>query len=281
MDRSIDLDYRPRTYWLQDAAAYIISRISGSVRRAEAERIYAEGGLSALQGWRTQEQLSDADRKAWSSVHPAMMGGEYLPELAEDEVEIARITVASTMGDVVSVRARKIAPDRIRFSVVDEYHDQLDEDDDDDGDGPTQYRFTPKTAAHPLSLREVVALIESMAHTGASDYHPNPIWSFIQTCEESSSCHLLYDQAVDDETASHTFDGQVVVTSTFYPELEDYDARPGALESSPWITCPYCPRLRRRVFFSPLFALLRGVLPRRRSRRRSPCGRRIRSPPSD
>jgi hypothetical protein len=36
------------------------------------------------------------------------MGGEYLPDLIPNEVEIARITIASTTQDVTCVYARQV-----------------------------------------------------------------------------------------------------------------------------------------------------------------------------
>jgi hypothetical protein len=48
------------------------------------------------------------------------MGGEYLPNTKDQEVEIARITIASTTQDVTSVYARQ-AGKRILYRVVDEY----------------------------------------------------------------------------------------------------------------------------------------------------------------
>jgi hypothetical protein len=47
-----------------------------------------------------QSALSDSDRQALGRIHPAFMGGEYLPDLAQSEVMIARITIASTTQDV-------------------------------------------------------------------------------------------------------------------------------------------------------------------------------------
>jgi hypothetical protein len=64
------------------------------------------------------------------------MGGEYLPDMAEDEVEIARIEIRSTTSDVTSVYARRDA-DRIRYRVVDEYEgDTLSGDNERDSDQP-------------------------------------------------------------------------------------------------------------------------------------------------
>src|SRR3954447_21811836 len=52
--------------------------------------------------------------------HPAFMGGAFLPEGQDGEVEIARVDLRSTTADVVSIRARPVA-DGIAYRVVDEY----------------------------------------------------------------------------------------------------------------------------------------------------------------
>jgi hypothetical protein len=48
------------------------------------------------------------------------MGGEYLPDRRDTEVEIARINIDSTTSDVTSAYARP-GKDRIDYRVVDEY----------------------------------------------------------------------------------------------------------------------------------------------------------------
>ena len=48
-----------------------------------------------------------------------MRNREYLPDLMENEVAIARITIASITLDVTSVYAR-LGKNRIRYRVVDE-----------------------------------------------------------------------------------------------------------------------------------------------------------------
>ena len=71
------------------------------------------------------------------------MGGEYLPDRQETEVEIARINIDSTTGDVTSVYA-KAGKDRILYRVVDEY----------DGDTLTEKRT--RSSKRPLSLGELI-----------------------------------------------------------------------------------------------------------------------------
>jgi hypothetical protein len=48
------------------------------------------------------------------------MGGEYLPDYEQGEVEIARLVLASTTQDVYSVRARWVGS-VLRYHIVDEY----------------------------------------------------------------------------------------------------------------------------------------------------------------
>jgi hypothetical protein len=59
-------------------------------------------------------------RSALGRLHPSFMGGEYLPDRRETEVEIARINIDSTTSDVTSVYA-KAGKDRVLYRVVDEY----------------------------------------------------------------------------------------------------------------------------------------------------------------
>lgn len=56
---------------------------------------------------------------------PIFMGGNYLPELKLGEVEIARITLASTTHDAIAVYARPGEHGGIDYRVVDEYSGDL------------------------------------------------------------------------------------------------------------------------------------------------------------
>jgi hypothetical protein len=51
------------------------------------------------------------------------MSGEYLPDFEGDEVEIARVTLASATGDIISIRGRHEGG-RIHYRIVDEYDDE-------------------------------------------------------------------------------------------------------------------------------------------------------------
>jgi hypothetical protein len=92
--------------------------------------------------------LSESERRAIGQVHPAFMGGEYLPDLKQDEVEIARITIASVTQDVTSVLARR-GRSRIYYRVIDEYG------------GDTLSGRNTRTSKRPLTLGELEAFFNS------------------------------------------------------------------------------------------------------------------------
>ena len=80
------------------------------------------------------------------------MGGEYLPPLRKGEVEIARISLESTTADQISVRARRVG-ERIRYRIVDEYE--------------FKYVCHPASSDSPLSLRDLIGLMESASDGGS------------------------------------------------------------------------------------------------------------------
>lgn len=82
------------------------------------------------------------------------MGGEYLPPLRKGEVEIARISLQSETADQISVRARRIGR-RMGYCVVDEYPESW------------TYVCHPASSLSPLSLRELIALMESASEGGS------------------------------------------------------------------------------------------------------------------
>jgi hypothetical protein len=82
---------------------------------------------------------------------PGFGGGSYLPDLLSDEVEIAAICLDSATGDVISVRARPV-PAGVRYRVVDEYR--------------TRFRIREPVRGGPLSLGELVELIDSLRYAG-------------------------------------------------------------------------------------------------------------------
>ena len=88
--------------------------------RAHLERLLEQGSFEELDKLLDGTGVPKEDLKALQSIHPSFMGGKYLPDLEKGEVEIARIELASTTGDVTSLYAKKL-DGRYMFRVVDEY----------------------------------------------------------------------------------------------------------------------------------------------------------------
>src|SRR5882724_6852578 len=76
------------------------------------------GAIDELDQGLLVDCLSNEDRSGLGKIHPSFMGGEYLPDYAEGELEIARIELESTTTDVISIRAKKMASEsHIRLST--------------------------------------------------------------------------------------------------------------------------------------------------------------------
>ena len=150
MSVQIDLNYRPNTYWPEALdQQQLLSRIQGESRRTIARNILADEGFAGLSKFFARESLDDEDRRDWGLLHPHCMGGEYLPQLDVEDVEIARISLASTTSDQISIRASH-AGETIRYSVCDEYD--------------TEFELAIAESEQPLTLGELIALIDGSKH---------------------------------------------------------------------------------------------------------------------
>ncbi len=83
------------------------------------------GKLDEIPEFLAKEKLSEGERAAIGRIRPTLMGGEYLPDMTDDEVEIARIDIRSTTHDVTSVYARR-EDGQIHYRVVND--DAAEED---------------------------------------------------------------------------------------------------------------------------------------------------------
>jgi hypothetical protein len=119
------------------------------------------------------------------------MGGEFLPTLRNSEVEIARISLASVTADQISVRARR-SGQRIVYCVVDEYGSQI-----------ATYVCRPASSVSPLSLRELIALMES-------------------ACEGDSIIFPILEMNMRGASTPAELAAFINMTSDFYPDLGPY-----------------------------------------------------------
>jgi len=117
----IDYEFRPESFWTaaSDPLAAILRNVKGRNRRDMIRDYYETGKLDQLSDELSRNSLSDEARISLSKIHPTFMGG-YLPNYGRQEVEVARIALASTTSDVISLRVRASGT-RIKYRVVDEY----------------------------------------------------------------------------------------------------------------------------------------------------------------
>jgi hypothetical protein len=143
MKKRIDGSYRPTNYfWAYDRGIRLASNIKGAERKALYKRLLKEGDSGTCDELLTQTSLTVEQRRL-ANVHPAFMGGEYLPDCGPDEVEIARITIASTTQDVTCIYAKRVASG-IEYRVVDEY------------EGMTLDDETTHHKTEPMALSELI-----------------------------------------------------------------------------------------------------------------------------
>ena len=141
---ALDLGYRPESYfWPITHETHRIAAIKGERRRNLIRAAFDADAVTPLDEHYATPVLDEQDRRALGSLHPSFMGGEYLPNRQDTEIEIARINIDSTTSDVTSVYARA-GKNRIYYRVVDEYN----------GDTLSDKRI--RTSKRPLTLAELV-----------------------------------------------------------------------------------------------------------------------------
>lgn len=142
----IDYSFKPQDYWIdKDVLQAILRNVKGAERRKMIKAYYEAGNFQELEESFSKVSLSEEERSRLGSIHPMFMGGEYLPDYARDEAEIARIELKSVMADVVSIRAR-LDDDTIHYSVVDEHGGKFTLE--------TEYGF------EPFSLADLIRFID-------------------------------------------------------------------------------------------------------------------------
>jgi hypothetical protein len=181
------IDFRPASYFARTLQPDLIrTRVKGQARREMASRLI-EGGASDLPHELTDESLSGAERAAVSRIHPLMMSGEYLPDLDDGEVEIARVILRSTTCDVMSVRARP-AGEGIAYRIVDEYEAE--------DYGP---EYEARTSEWPLTLGELL--------------------EYLETCREGGTLSGIAEDNLEGGASLEDLEGFVRAESAFYPDL--------------------------------------------------------------
>jgi hypothetical protein len=162
----MDMDQRPETYWPE--------------------------GRPAPSGAPTESERAEA--KELGKQHPAFMGGAYLPDGLDGEVEIARLDSQSVTGDVMSLRAHR-AGDRIAYRLVDEYE--------------VDWHLPIPESDAPLTLAEVLEQLDGAQMDGEPEVTGVTIaWRQRNLMEPSDAPDLI---------------DFLRVTSRLYPDLERID----------------------------------------------------------
>jgi hypothetical protein len=189
--KGVDLSFRPSSRLFPlTAEKLLLSRVKGTQRRESLTAAIEHDRLNDLNPFFTQTSLSAEDRRARAAIHPSFMGGEYLPDFEEGELEMARLSLRSVTADVISIRLRR-TEDGFVYRIVDEYMDQ-----DPNGllDEPTTI-----VVDQPLTMKDFGAFVVQVSRM---DHWCGP------------ESHETEDEAQD----------FVVATSEFYPEFGDYIA---------------------------------------------------------
>jgi hypothetical protein len=193
---NFDFGYRPASYFEGLAPqTVIVASILGEERRKDVLERLATGDYDPLVWgeWITESKLDDATRQLIGSCHPMFMGGEYLPTLEQDEIEIARIVCASVTQDVTSIRARRRGK-RIYYRVVNEHE--------------FEFEISRTWSAQPLSLEELIRLIDQS--NIARDTMANGL------------VFSILDWNLDASGEIEPMREFITVSSDFYPELGLY-----------------------------------------------------------
>lgn len=175
LTEGLDLDFRPDTYWVGEDEN---EREELNKHSAHGDPIAGDGALDA---YARIGQLTGCE--------------EYLPKHFPGEVEIARVKLASTTWDVISLRARQDG-DVISYRVVDEY--------DSENEG-----FL-RTSKEPLTLGEFIAWIdESPDDSGWGRGLFDPLWN----------CNLEYGATLGE------MEGFIEIESAYYPQIHTWFGR--------------------------------------------------------
>lgn len=145
-----DMGFRPRMDW-DDPVRRSFSRIKGSLRRKAVLEEIRKKGFGNLDRSILRPGLTGEERQRLMRIHPSLSGGEYLPDHRGGELEIVRVTLASTLGDVISVRARRDNKG-IHYRVMDEY------------ENPIKVQARLRRSGKPLTMGQLVELIDTMRH---------------------------------------------------------------------------------------------------------------------
>ncbi len=123
----IDYEYKPNNMFdksLKDFV-HVVSRIKGTNRQRMAEDYYNNGNFESLDPIILHESLGKEQIESFSRIDPSFLGGEFLDDFFENEVEVARIVLCTAHLDTISIRAQKTKNHSINLRIIDEYDSEF------------------------------------------------------------------------------------------------------------------------------------------------------------
>ena len=201
MSTEIDLDFRPSTYFKpQNLEKHLISIIKNAVVKRKLQTLFDEGRHAEVKELLGTHGISDEDTKSLEAIHPMFMGGNYLPDSEDGEVEIARISLSSVTADVACINAC-LREGTIHYRIIDEYDgDTIDGDTEFESEQPLTLGKLTDIFMAAWSLIDVLAmnfnddLDASLGFFSAtSDFYPN----FDRLCRRRVTEHFTSTEAQD------------------------------------------------------------------------------------
>ena len=193
---TFDLNFRPESYFDDlTLEQKLQSKIMGQLRSEMVVRNIRQGSVPSEL---LRSNLSEPVKNAQGGIHPWMMGGEYLPKLYPNEVELCRVVLKSTTMDVESFRVRK-QKYRFVYRIVDEYSNQ--------------FVLKQTSSTKPLSMGRVIEILDTAQMIF---YDTGEGWDEVGLIKP----HIAYYKELgEDREEMIDF---VTVQSSFYPDLEEY-----------------------------------------------------------
>ena len=194
-----NLEYKPTDFFesigFEEKAG---GRIVGEARRVAAlEKVKTRYYPPELVGRKFHSYLREKEGKR----HPWLMGGEYLPHLENDEIEICRIVLRSSTLDIISIRA-KLQEKHFEYNVVDEHN-------------VCEYKPPQFDEKNPITMRQLIEIIEN-CDRDFGDPETNLLEGekglILPIIKQQFSANMRGEE-VNDFLSVH---------SVFYPQIEEY-----------------------------------------------------------
>ena len=194
-----DLEFAPQSYFSKiDLETRLKSTIFGQKRK---ETVLENTKTKFTAPFLLRGQISDSQRSKSGAVHPKYMGGEYLPNMEQNEVEICRVILQSTTLDVTSMRAN-LNNGLYSYSVSDEYD-------------LFKYQLPIQSSKNPLATGQMIEQIDNcLIHEVGQNGNASEVFHGLTT----PVLTLHIDGGCDPKELID----YISVDSAFYPELGAY-----------------------------------------------------------